>query len=291
MQRRRGRGGLGRRRPGLAVSSGDASAFGVPSLGGGESSGSDSSSDGGAAVAPGAVIAAAAAATAQRAARRAAVLGTDENLDVGYSDGSAHEEAGGGGDRRGAEPERKSRYIEKLVQQAAIRKDSSDAAMERRLAREREKEDKAYAGKERFVTAAYKETLERREAAERDDDGGEGGAGGSGAGFDAGGSSVHARLGGVARSEDVGRALLDAQAVAAAAASVAPVVDRKRRRWGAPVAGPTGGVKEEDVKAKPLRGLRQNDAEMIEKFRQRYFERRRKGLAETARIGALGVQE
>lgn len=303
MQRRRGRGALARGRPrGAAPSS--APAFGGPSGAVAESSDSDTPSLDASAVNPASVIAAAAAATAKRAARRAEALGKDGDVagDVGYggeSDGEAEGEAESGpaaSGGRAAGGERKSRYIEKLVKQAAVRKDAADAAMERRLARERETEDAMYEGKEKFVTAAYRETLKRREAAEGEDEG----HGGGGGEIAKGGG----RARGVAASDDrggnVGKALLDAQAAdAGAAEDVAGRGDRKRRRWGAPVAsvaGPSNEGKapvegrEGKSEGKKIRGLRRNDEEMIEKYRQRYFLRREKGLAETARAGVLGAK-
>lgn len=56
--------------------------------------------------------------------------------------------------------ERKSRYIEDLMAKAAARKKESDASYERRLLKERLKEDHLYADKDKFVTAAYRAKLQ-----------------------------------------------------------------------------------------------------------------------------------
>jgi coiled-coil domain-containing protein 55 len=56
--------------------------------------------------------------------------------------------------------ERKSRYIEDLIAKAAARKQESDVSYERRLLKERLKEDHLYADKDKFVTAAYRAKLQ-----------------------------------------------------------------------------------------------------------------------------------
>jgi len=55
--------------------------------------------------------------------------------------------------------ERKSRYIEDLMAKANARKKENDASYERRLLKERLKEDHLYADKDKFVTAAYRAKL------------------------------------------------------------------------------------------------------------------------------------
>ena len=55
--------------------------------------------------------------------------------------------------------ERKSRYIGDLIAKAEARKVESDISYERRLLKERLKDDHLYADKEKFVTAAYREKL------------------------------------------------------------------------------------------------------------------------------------
>jgi coiled-coil domain-containing protein 55 len=55
--------------------------------------------------------------------------------------------------------ERKSRYIEDLMAKANARRKENDASYERRLLKERLKEDHLYADKDKFVTAAYRAKL------------------------------------------------------------------------------------------------------------------------------------
>ena len=55
--------------------------------------------------------------------------------------------------------ERKSRYIGDLIAKAEARKVENDISYERRLLKERLKDDHLYADKEKFVTAAYREKL------------------------------------------------------------------------------------------------------------------------------------
>lgn len=57
--------------------------------------------------------------------------------------------------------ERKSRYIEDLLAKAETRKKENDISYERRLLKERLKEDHLYADKDKFVTAAYRAKLEQ----------------------------------------------------------------------------------------------------------------------------------
>ncbi|KAK9810734.1 hypothetical protein WJX73_003832 [Symbiochloris irregularis] len=56
--------------------------------------------------------------------------------------------------------ERKSRYIEGLLDKAKERQREQDVVYERRLAKERQAEDHLFGDKDRFVTAAYKRKLE-----------------------------------------------------------------------------------------------------------------------------------
>ena len=56
--------------------------------------------------------------------------------------------------------ERKSRYIESLIAKQKEREREQDIIYERRLLKEREKEDHLYGDKEKFVTAAYRKKLE-----------------------------------------------------------------------------------------------------------------------------------
>ena len=63
-------------------------------------------------------------------------------------------------DVRDERVERKSRYIEDLIKKAEARKKESDASYERRLLKERLKEDHLYADKDKFITAAYRAKLQ-----------------------------------------------------------------------------------------------------------------------------------
>lgn len=54
---------------------------------------------------------------------------------------------------------RESRYIEDLLKQAEFREKEHNIIYERRLLKEREKEDELYGDKERFITSAYKKKL------------------------------------------------------------------------------------------------------------------------------------
>ena len=56
--------------------------------------------------------------------------------------------------------ERQSRYIGDLIAKAEARKKEDDASYERRLLKERLKEDHLYADKDKFVTAAYRAKLQ-----------------------------------------------------------------------------------------------------------------------------------
>lgn len=269
MQRRLGRGGRGTR-PAPAAPS----AFGAS---GGQDSGSSSDDDRGVsdkgAGTPAALVAAAAAAAAVRASKRAARRGDDEGA-IGFEE----KEAGEGGAKGQEDPRRdaprESRYIEKLVRQAAVRKDVAEAAFERKLAREREKDDALYEGKERFVTAGYKEKLAQRVRAEQD------------------GDEPTARApaaGGV--DWELGKRLLEAQKGVGGGGAGEDVARRaKRRRWGeVPAAGTVRVEKkaEDEKPVKPLRGLRRNDAAAIEAYRQRYFARRDAAAAKASGGSAI----
>ena len=56
--------------------------------------------------------------------------------------------------------ERKSRYIQSLIEKQKEREREDAIVYERRLLKERQKEDHLYGDKEKFVTAAYKKKLE-----------------------------------------------------------------------------------------------------------------------------------
>ncbi|KAG9443256.1 hypothetical protein H6P81_014596 [Aristolochia fimbriata] len=55
--------------------------------------------------------------------------------------------------------ERKSKYIEKLMAKARVREREHEIVYERKLAKERSKDDHLFAEKEKFVTSAYKKKL------------------------------------------------------------------------------------------------------------------------------------
>ncbi|XWS52804.1 hypothetical protein CRYUN_Cryun11dG0103500 [Craigia yunnanensis] len=55
--------------------------------------------------------------------------------------------------------ERKSKYIHNLIKKAEKRKWEQEIVYERKLAKERSKEDHLYADKDKFVTSAYKKKL------------------------------------------------------------------------------------------------------------------------------------
>ena len=59
--------------------------------------------------------------------------------------------------------ERKSRYIQSLIEKQKEREREDSIVYERRLLKERQKEDHLYGDKEKFVTAAYKKKLEKDE--------------------------------------------------------------------------------------------------------------------------------
>ncbi|KAL5763684.1 hypothetical protein ACOSQ2_016278 [Xanthoceras sorbifolium] len=59
--------------------------------------------------------------------------------------------------------DRQPKYIHKLVQKAEERQREHDVIYERKLAKERNKEEHLYADKDKFVTSAYKKKLEERE--------------------------------------------------------------------------------------------------------------------------------
>ena len=65
-----------------------------------------------------------------------------------------------------------SRYIEKLLKTAKVRKMENEIAYERKLAREQKEEEENdeyhYGNKEKFLTKAYKKKLEEREAYKRE---------------------------------------------------------------------------------------------------------------------------
>jgi Coiled-coil domain-containing protein 55 (DUF2040) len=261
MQRRRGRG--------LHVARGRQPAAKVaPCERASPASDSDSTADDvDTSTAPVAMIAAAAAASAARAARR--IRPTAVAASVAAAAAFKDEDAEQPPDALSTDPAqpetRGSRYIEKLVAQAAVRKDDAEAALERRLARERQDEDGMYADKERFVTGAYKDKLAQREAAGLDEV--------------AAGKGIPS----VAQKHDLERGPLNHQA--APTCEVVPGQGRNGRREWPPMRGTD--VDEERrhparlsestkpvFKLRPLRGLRRNDSAAIEAYRQRYFARR-----------------
>lgn len=60
-----------------------------------------------------------------------------------------------------AQVERKSRYIGQLLKHGEFREREQNIIYERNLLKEREKDDHMFAGKEKFVTAAFKEKLKQ----------------------------------------------------------------------------------------------------------------------------------
>jgi coiled-coil domain-containing protein 55 len=67
--------------------------------------------------------------------------------------------------------ERKSKYIGDLLKAAKVREQERDSIYERRIAREQAEEDaqEEFAGKEKFITKAYKRKLEEREQWEQEE--------------------------------------------------------------------------------------------------------------------------
>jgi len=63
----------------------------------------------------------------------------------------------------GEKIERKSRYIEQLKEAAELRKREQDVTYERKLLKEREKEDELFGEKDKFITQAYRKKLEEDE--------------------------------------------------------------------------------------------------------------------------------
>lgn len=55
--------------------------------------------------------------------------------------------------------ERKPKYIQALIEKAKVREKEHEIIYERKLAKERSKEDHLYEGKDKFVTSAYKKKL------------------------------------------------------------------------------------------------------------------------------------
>lgn len=55
--------------------------------------------------------------------------------------------------------ERKPKYIQALIEKAKVREREHEIVYERKLAKERSKDDHLYAGKDKFVTSAYKRKL------------------------------------------------------------------------------------------------------------------------------------
>ncbi|KAI2642852.1 coiled-coil domain-containing protein 55-domain containing protein [Xylaria nigripes] len=65
--------------------------------------------------------------------------------------------------------ERKPKYMKNLISSAAIRKRDALIAEEKKIAREREEEGEEYAGKEKFVTEAYKKQQEENRRIEEEE--------------------------------------------------------------------------------------------------------------------------
>lgn len=232
--------------------------------------------------------------------------------------------------RAAPRPERKSRYIGKLVKQVAERKDELQQVQERRLVKDREQEDHLYKDKERFVTQAYKRQLaecaekdkkDREEEErlrsqgvnvsgfvrgfpgmrdrERGSTGGEEGEcsndaveeGGKDAEApkDASDASRKATVGEL----ETGQKPQDDEGNTAGSAPAELGKKRRRSRFADVVTEahnePRDEANSEAVKPKPKRGLRRNDEEAIEAYRQRYFQRRAKRLAERAKSATGGA--
>lgn len=209
--------------------------------------------------------------------------------------------------------ERKSRYIGKLVEQVEKRKDELQRVQERRLVKEREEEDLLYEDKERFVTKSYKRQLEERaendrvdiEEEERLKDGhrnvqkfalqirsGRDFRTGARGGLkenpvDAEQRDIHETLGSSAV-----QAIRDSQThVDADGSSTIEVRDTKvpsNSQLSTPKRGSPSSDEEKITKTttekvsgpKPKRGLRRNDENAIDAYRQRYFQRQAKRMAE-----------
>jgi Coiled-coil domain-containing protein 55 (DUF2040) len=270
MHRRRVRGGrrAGRGRlPAISIGTGSLSAGGSGAGSASRSASGSGTDDDNMPEAPVSVIAAAASAAATRAAKR--IRPTSVAASVAAADVYEAEDGAQLPDPAVSSPAlpeaRTSRYIEKLVAQASKRKDAADAALERRLARERELEGDLYAGKEKFVTAAYKEKLAQNEGTERENDGD---------------GARRLEQANAMRNAELGVDLLHAQA------SLQPALERQKprtppHRTGSGAASIDGyrvdgrGAADKPTReTKPLRGLRRNDTVAVEAYRQRYFARR-----------------
>lgn len=294
------------------------------------SNASSSSEDGETPRTPFNAISAAAAAQRQRLSRqgrisRARAAPEDEEA-FAYDEALEYVERS----RRAApRPERKSRYIGKLVKQVEERKDEMQQVQERRLVKEREQEDHLYKDKERFVTQAYKRQLaERAEKDEKDKEeeerlrtqratvsgfvrglpgiggmeraktGGEGGEDSkdaveegerdSRAPNNASGASRKATVGALETGQQL-------QAGEENTATSGELGKKRRRSRFADMTTEAHNVPQGDangkktVKLKPRRGLRRNDEVAIEAYRQRYFQRRAKRLAERAKSSTGGA--
>jgi len=75
-------------------------------------------------------------------------------------------------DARASQPPKKSRYVAKLLETSKRRQHEREIIMERKIAREQAEEDVngEYAGKEKFVTSAYKRKLAEREEFAREEE-------------------------------------------------------------------------------------------------------------------------
>lgn len=191
----------------------------------------------------------------------------------------------------GVKVERRSRYIQRLVDSAKVRRDESERVAERRMVREREKEDALYAGKERFVTTKYKERLEESERRRKDEKEEErvrgnvsdfykgllkGRNAAMGGREDARAEGERdVRDGGDARSagRDPSQELRSADRaprdVHSHVEDAARGAEAQMKSDGGPVATRARGKRK-----RGKRGARRNDAAAIEAYRRRYFERR-----------------
>lgn len=163
-------------------------------------------------------------------------------------------------------PQRKSRYIEKLVASVESRRQHAEQVAERRILAQQERD--ADPAEERFVTAAYRRVLTERAALDKRDAEEERAA----AGRDkASVSKFSAGLFGVAKGGQVGRGEKsdrDEESTGAHRKSRFGDVNDVERKGAAAADG-----EKEKPERKKKRGLRRNDEAAIEAYRSRYFER------------------
>lgn len=277
------------------------------------SASSSSSEDGEESRTPFNAVSAAAAAQRQRLSRRNRV----SRARGAPGDGEAFEydealEAANREQRTAPKRERKSRYIGKLVEQVARRKDDMERVQERRLIKEREEEDHLYKDKEQFVTKAYIRQMEERVENDREDAeeeerwktgqtnvskfamrirGGESSGVEEEIVFDEQ-DAVHTSRGDgkseqgspaikLIRESEVCTTAEKTRVVEKDNANLLPDNDNASLE---PERKSTRAEEEKDIddsvqqnqKRKPKRGLRRNDEKAIEAYRQRYFQRQAK---------------